>query len=725
MFYDRQELINDVYLYSGYLYLFCLTFMKEGNMKKKVMIAVLGCFLGCMLIAGCGKKKDGPEVKPDEKAGSVQQEEAPSKDGDETPEDEEKKPEKKLKDTGKAPAILRHRGYEHEHNSNGQLTINHHYSYISLGKQDAGSNKGLASSLEKARDDIKADEEAKRKKEEETLKENELYSFEENWDTYVRRADGCIISFVTEYVAVGAFDGQYYSEYKAHNYYTDSGEEIGFEDVIADEDAFFDLLAGRLSEYYEYAKKNIYQIDNDTDKDQIRDSVKDYMKEGSCAWTVDPQGVTFFLNSYTGLPEAVSATVLFSEDKEGKIFNEEFVESARDEWIMQVPQHVGSYCDTDDDGEAELIRAYAVEEMKQYEGSEEYYISGLKITCDSFSHSFRTRMTGGTDFYDVFFMHKDHGTGLIEGHYEYDSAFINTYTLDKDSIDEADAVRGMFEGSDEEMDDEKEDHIPCFIPTDLSKIRVKLEEDSEAREMTNDILSIGPKGKIEIRYGEYEHVPLGVNEAVDETGAGVGRDIEPFFGLWVGSFKDKNEAQELVSKLKDKGLDAYYVYSPEWENLNKEPYYCVTIGESGSEPEAQDYIADAAKEGFKDAYVKYTGSRLSHRICYYLHNESDMEISPDEVVIRYVTVEDLSGGTNSVATLIVDKDTVFDKSCDTQYFGNYRKGDSVLEWFNYNKELMDTDVDKYLEKGPALKGVFDVSVTGNHIDAFYGTYWWD
>ena len=87
--------------------------------------------------------------------------------------------------------------------------------------------------------------------------------------------------------------------------------------------------------------------------------------------------------------------------------------------------------------------------------------------------------------------------------------------MDKDSIDEADAVRGMFEGSDEEMEDEKEDHIPCFIPTDLSKIRVKLEEDSEAREMTNDILSIGPKGKIEIRYGEYEHVPLGVNEAVD------------------------------------------------------------------------------------------------------------------------------------------------------------------------------------------------------------------
>lgn len=677
-----------------------------------------------MLIAGCGKGKDSPAGKVGDKVESTEQKEDPGKEEEKTSKEEEKKPEKKLIDTGKTPALLRHRGYEYEHNSKGQLTINHHYSFISLGKQDARSYEGLKVSLERARDDIREDEKANREKEEETLKENDNFSFEENWDTYVRRADGSILSFVTEYVAVGEFDGQYYTEYKAHNLYTGSGEEIRFEDVIADEDAFFDLLAGKLYEYYEYAKKNIYSIDNDTDKDQIKESVKDYMKEGRCAWTVDPQGVSFFLNSYTGIPDAVSAVVLFSEDKEGKIFNEEFLESAKDEWIMQVPQHVGSYCDIDDDGETELIRAYAVNDISDHEGSEEYYISGLSLTCDSFNHSFKTRMTGGTDFYDAFIMHKDHSTGLIEGHYEYDSAFINTYMMDKDSINEADAVRGMFECSDEEVDYDKENYIPYYIPTDLSKIRVQMEEDNEAREMTNDIISINAKGRIEIRYGEYEHVPLGVNEAVDETGQ-VGEAIEPFFGLWVGSFKEKSQAEELVSKLKNKGLDAYYVYSPEWENLNKEPYYCVTIGESGSEPEAQSYIADAAKEGYRDAYVKYTGARLSHRIYYYLHSEGDMDISPDEVVIRYVSIEDLSGGTTSVATLIVDENTVFDKSCDMQFFGNYREGDSVLEWFNHNKELMDTDIDKYMEKGPALKGVFDVSVTGNHIDAFYGTYWWD
>ena len=32
---------------------------------------------------------------------------------------------------------------------------------------------------------------------------------------------------------------------------------------------------------------------------------------------------------------------------------------------------------------------------------------------------------------------------------------------------------------------------------------------------------------------------------------------------------------------------------------------------------------------------------------------------------------------------------------------------------------------KYMEKGPALKGVFEVGITGNHVDAFYGSYWWD
>jgi hypothetical protein len=49
----------------------------------------------------------------------------------------------------------------------------------------------------------------------------------------------------------------------------------------------------------------------------------------------------------------------------------------------------------------------------------------------------------------------------------------------------------------------------------------------------------------------------------------------------------------------------------------------------------------------------------------------------------------------------------------------------VLEWFLKNDELAKADFDSYSGGGPALLGVFDVSVTGDHVDRFYGSYWWD
>ena len=49
----------------------------------------------------------------------------------------------------------------------------------------------------------------------------------------------------------------------------------------------------------------------------------------------------------------------------------------------------------------------------------------------------------------------------------------------------------------------------------------------------------------------------------------------------------------------------------------------------------------------------------------------------------------------------------------------------TLRGLKYNMELMQSDPDLYAASGPALLGVFEVSVTGSHIDRFYGSYWWD
>lgn len=693
------------------------------RMSRKALLVSMICMVGCMLLLACGKKED--DTGKLQESPKVQEQEGDLNKTEEQKSVNEDKPDKERMKKGEVPKLLRHRGYAYELNKNDQTAISHRYSFLTLDEKYSVSHRELADGLKKAKEEIETEEKEKRDKEKESLKENELYSFEENWYTYMRRNDGMILSFVTEYVAVGGFDGEYYTEYKAHNYFNDSGKEIKFGDVVTDEDAFFDILAGKFKDYYDYAKKNIYYIDADINEEQIKEDIKNYMNTGDCAWTIDPQGISFFLNSYTGLPSAVSETVLFSEDKDGTIFCSDLQDIVTDEWIMQIPEHVDSYCDIDDNGKSESVRAFSTEEMQEDEGSEQYYISGLHIGSEGNSKSFLTRMTGGTDFYDVFLIHKDHRTCLLEGHYEYDTAFINTYTIDDKSVEEADAIRARFETTEEDYDPETENYDPCYIPTDMSKIRVLAEEDNEARDTTSDILSVGADGKMKLKYGEYEHVSLGVNETGDKTNDRSVQEQEPFFGLWVGAFKDREDAEALVNKLRDNGLEAYYVYSLEWENLSKEPYYCVTIGKSGSESEAQAYIADAGKEGYKDAYVKYSGERLSHRIDYYVFSEDVIDISPDEVILNNVQINEMSGGETGEATLIVDKNTVFDKACDMRYFGNYRQGDSVLDWFNYNKKLMDTDIDKYIEKGPALKGVFEVSITGNHIDSFHGCYWWD
>ena len=68
-------------------------------------------------------------------------------------------------------------------------------------------------------------------------------------------------------------------------------------------------------------------------------------------------------------------------------------------------------------------------------------------------------------------------------------------------------------------------------------------------------------------------------------------------------------------------------------------------------------------------------------------------------------------------TLIVDDETLFDPTCDMQPFDNYTEGESPLSWIkdNYGKD----------DGRLTLMGVFEVSLSGNHVDRYFGCYWWD
>lgn len=689
-------------------------------MKKKVSLMLCLMIAGSLVFSGCGKN-DSSDLAGmlDDGAGTGQEEGS----GDEAASDAgEEKSESRFKKSGQAPVFLRHRGTNYEHNKDGRIAIDHKYSYFVLDEGYSGKHKELADKLISVKDEILTAEKRKMASEKKMLKEDDLYAFEEAWGTYVRRADNNILSFVTEYVAVGEFDGQYYTEYTSHNFYTDTGDEIKLSDIVKDEDAFYDLLAARLKEYFDYAKKNVYAIDADVSADQIKEDVKGYLDQGSCAWTLDPDGVTFFLNAYTGLPEGVSGTVRFSDDKDGKIFNEDFADDAREEWIIQVPEHIGCYIDIDDNGSTEYVSAYPTTDLREFEGSEEYYVSGLHVGVDGEIGNFKTVMEGGTSYYDIYLAHKDGKTVLFEYHDEYDTGFIFSYTLGKD-IAEADALRGAFEWSEDDRDPDSDVIFPHYVPIETDNIRVLKEEDDEARDMTPDILSIDEDGKMELDSGDFQHFKRSEDDG--NVMVEVGKMIDPFYGVWVGSFKDRAAAVDLYDKLKEKSFDPQYVYSVEWDNLSKDPYYCVTAGMCKNEEEAKTLLEDVKKAGYKDAYVKFTGERTGHRIYYVVYSEDSLEISPDEVILNDVQIEELSGGYGEKANLTINKDTVFDENCDTSFFGLYEKGQTPLEWINKAGGVLKDDPDAYSAAGMPLKGVFEVSITGNHVDRFYGSYWWD
>ncbi|MCR5221722.1 MAG: SPOR domain-containing protein [Lachnospiraceae bacterium] len=204
---------------------------------------------------------------------------------------------------------------------------------------------------------------------------------------------------------------------------------------------------------------------------------------------------------------------------------------------------------------------------------------------------------------------------------------------------------------------------------------------------------------------------------------------EKFYGIFVGAQTNQDPAITLSEKVSAKGFDSMVIYSPEWENLSAKPVFCVTAGRYATEQEATDAL-DAVKKEYPDAYVKYSGACKGTHMTYTNSGMGIIDVNEDYAILQNIYFSttfqwDADEDRYSGKTWIVDEDTVFDPNCETEFFGNYEDGDTPLSWIRRNDELLKNDPDAYAMYGPAFDGVFDVIVTGNHIDAFLGSYWWD
>ncbi len=250
------------------------------------------------------------------------------------------------------------------------------------------------------------------------------------------------------------------------------------------------------------------------------------------------------------------------------------------------------------------------------------------------------------------------------------------------------------------------------------KVTLKKIDKSDVHVITKDELELDESSFG--MFGEgYEDVP-----SIEEDG---------FYGIWTTAVKDRDKAISDAKKLADKGFESYMCYSPEWENLNSDGYYCVTTGRYTTKEEAEADLDKAKAAGFEKAYVKHSGRHKYTTVQYTNFGDLKANASGDRIVLENAMVSFVNmwypgfddASNDYRMTLVIDKDTVFDKSADLEFFGNLEKGDQPLEWYSKNLKLMEEDAEKYAQFGPALSGVFEIGINGDHIDRYFGSYWWD
>ena len=171
-------------------------------------------------------------------------------------------------------------------------------------------------------------------------------SFKEKY--YVRRADSQVLSLLERFTSYsGGAHGD--TGYETLNLDASTGEEIGLSDVVRDQALLRKALKEELVKKY---GKEIFFEDLD---ENIRTRLEE-SEDMKPAWTLDPQGVTFYFSDYDVAPYASgtqNVTLLYSAH--GDLFTDQYRPISGQGSISGFCDYADFSVDTDDDGEAESV----------------------------------------------------------------------------------------------------------------------------------------------------------------------------------------------------------------------------------------------------------------------------------------------------------------------------------------------------------------------------------
>ncbi len=253
---------------------------------------------------------------------------------------------------------------------------------------------------------------------------------EESWRIYLRRADEEIVSILCRRTVAGYFDSDL-EDFTAYNVHTATGEEVALSELVKDEDELCKLLGKKAADLF---LPDLEQVN----EEGLAQDFKEYLHEDKLSWTLEAQGVTFWLDAYTAMQWAGSVTILFAEDPDKKIFTDAFASHIPGNWVMEIPDGFMNGFDAEDDGRSdELI----VSEEYGYDGENGGRVSGINLLYNE------RRTQVHLDINDsrgpLTLLHRNGSTLLLEEHDEYDDHLMTLYALNDKGITRTDTINGI------------------------------------------------------------------------------------------------------------------------------------------------------------------------------------------------------------------------------------------------------------------------------------------
>ena len=307
---------------------------------------------------------------------------------------------------------------------------------------------------------------------------------------YVRRNDADILSIACEYrESGGELD---YVEMSGHTYDVKTGRELSLSDIVDDEKAFYDILEKAVHDAV-MRDMILYAGTRDVEDFDAGPAIEECIKEGRYGWVLDPQGVTFWFRNINALIGHMSATVLFTDDRTGEVFNKDIVAHSPKEWIMQIPgNYITNGFDCDEDGYTDTMEWCLATEN---DDNGEEYRSGISFYYNNkYYDSSEICPANGIDWYapEGMLLHRDGRTVLLMQYGEGAEPCYRTFRLEGDTVRAVDSISVY-----PMIENYSKDESGYVVPDDISAIKVySAEGGNDLSEPETQLLSVDMDGKI-------------------------------------------------------------------------------------------------------------------------------------------------------------------------------------------------------------------------------------